>query len=312
MLDTLNFWVDRAEAPDPFIVVPFLVDVEDGYSNKWGHRSRGRVGDYRVSVQESGISLQGSLAKFFLPSNLYTLTRAGIGEALEKLSDLLHLDMLSTARVTRLDISTILPTTRPPADYYRYLGQKAYYKRLQAHSDTLYYLTSKEALCFYDKQREARAKGAVVPSNLEGQNLLRYEVRYLTRIGRQLNNGAPLYAGNLIQPDMYYQLIQRWGQEFKTIHKLRDMNNFTNNTLPTTPKEAKEELFKRLLAKDGPDVVDAFIADLKARKTFQDPKYYTRLKSDLNKTLQGRGTAGESELMKELEGLVDDVVKYAR
>lgn len=312
MIDTLNLWIDRAEAPNPFAVVPFLDDVEDGYSDKWGHRSRGRVGDYRVSVQESGISLQGSLAKFFMPSNLYTLTRAGTGEALEKMSDLLHIDIFFTARVTRVDISTILPTARPPADYYRYLGQKPYYKRLQAARDTLYYLTSKEAICFYDKQREARAKGAVVPPNLEGQNLLRYEVRYLTRIGKQLNMGAPLYAGNLIQEQMYYSLIQRWGQEFKSINKLKDMNSTTNTTLPTTPKEAKEELFKRLLAEEGQGAIDAFISDLKAKRAFQDPKYYSRLRADLNKTLQGRGTAGESELMKELGGLIDDVVRYAR
>ena len=304
-------WLDRAEAPNPFAVVPYLTDVEEAHSDKWGHRSRGRIGDYRVSCGESGISLQGSLAKFFLPSNLYTLTRASTGEALEKLSDLLHIDLFSTAMITRIDLSTILPTTRPPADYYRFMGSKPYFKRLQTTPDTLYYTTSKEALCFYDKQKEARAKGAIVPVYLEGHNLMRYEVRYLNRIGKQLNGGAPLYAGNPIQEDMYYSLIHRWGQEFKTIHKLQDMNTLSD-TLPTTPREAKEELFKRLLAKEGVEAVDAFLNDLKARRAFPDPKYYSRLKADLTKTLQGPGKAGESELMKELEVMVDDVVKYSR
>ena len=88
--------------------------------------------------------------------------------------------------------------------------------------------------------------------------------------------------------------------------------NTANNTLPATPKEAKEELFKRLLAEEGLEAINAFIADLKAKKAFQDPKYYSRLKADLTKTLQGRGKAEESELMIELEGMVKDVVKYSR
>lgn len=311
MIDTLNLWIDRASAPDPFAVVGYLTDVEEAHSDKLGYRCRGRLGDYRVSAGESGISLQGSLAKYYLPSNLYTLTRKTAEEALEKMSDLLHIDLLSAAKVTRLDVSTILPTSRPPADYYRYLGSKPYFKRLQAHTDTLYYQTCREVLCFYDKQKEARAKGAVVPPNLEGHNLLRYEVRYLSRIGKQLNNGAPLYAGDIIAQDTYSNLVRMWGTEFESIKKLRDMNT-ANNTLPTTPREAKEELFKRLLAEEGLEAINAFIADLKAKKAFRDPKYYSRLKSDLTKTLQGRGKAEESELMIELEGMVKDVVKYSR
>ena len=304
-------WIARAEAPDPFVVVPFLSDVEEVVSVKWGHRSRGRVGDYRVCVGDAGISLQGSLAKFHLPSNLYTLTRQGAEEALEQLSDILHLDIFSTARITRVDISTVLPTSRPPADYYRFMGSKPYFKRLQTTPDTLYYTTSKEILCLYDKKRQAGAKGAIVPPHLEGHNLMRYELRYLSRIGKQLNGGAPLYASDIIKEDVYYRLIQNWGKEFKTIHKLQDMNTLSD-TLPTTPKEAKNELFQRLLAEGGVEAIDAFIADLKARRAFPDPKYYSRLKADLTKTLQGPGKAGESELMKELEVMVDDVVKYSR
>lgn len=310
MIDTLNLWIDRADAQDPFAVVPFLDDVEEAHSDKWGYRCRGSIGDYRVSVGESGISLQGSLSKYYLPSNLFTLTRATAQEALEKMSDTLHLDMLSGAKVSRVDISTILPTSRPPADYYRFMGCKPYFKRLQTTPDTLYYQTHREVICFYDKQKEARAKGAIVPEGLEGHNLLRYEVRYLTRIAKQLNGGAPLYAGNLVTPEIYSALVCKWGAEFKTIHKLKDMNN--TDTLPTTPKEAKNELFQRLLAEGGVEAIDAFIADLKARKAFSDPKYYSRLKADLTKTLQGRGKAGESELMRELEGMVEDVVRYSR
>lgn len=308
MIDTLNLWIDRADAPDPFSVVGFLADVEEAHSDKWGYRCKGSLGDYRVSAGQSGISLQGSLSKFYLPSNLYTLTRDTAEEALEKMSDLLHLDLFSTARVTRVDISTILPTSRPPADYYRFMGNKPYFKRLQAHPDTLYYQTAQERLCFYDKAREARAKGAEIPPGLEGRHLLRYELRYMTRIGQQLNRGAPFYAGNLVAPDTYSDLVNRWRNEYGTIKKLRDMNTATN-TLPTTPREAKEELFKRLLAEEGLEAIDAFISDLKAKKAFGDPKYYSRLKADLTKTLQGRGKAEESELMKELEGMVEEAAE---
>lgn len=308
MIDTLNLWIDRADAPDPFAVVGFLADVEEANSDKWGYRCKGSLGDYRVSAGQSGISLQGSLSKFYLPSNLFTLSRQTAEEALEKMSDLLHLDLFSTARVTRVDVSTILPTSRPPADYYRFMGNKPYFKRLQAHPDTLYYQTAQERLCFYDKAREARAKGAEIPPGLEGHHLLRYELRFMTRIGKQLNNGAPLYAGDIIAQDTYSNLVRMWGAEFESIKKLRDMNTATD-TLPTTPREAKEELFKRLLAEEGLEAIDAFISDLKAKKAFGDPKYYSRLRADLNKTLQGRGKAEESELMKELEGMIEEAAE---
>ncbi len=140
MLDTVNFWIDRGSTTggNPFAVLSYLSDIAEQRSDKLGYSASGKLGDYSIYCFERGLSLKGSLAKYYLPSNVYTLTRQTAAEAIEKMSDTLHTD-ITAATVTRLDVSTVIPTKRQPTDYYTGLGSKPRFKRLQATADTLYY-----------------------------------------------------------------------------------------------------------------------------------------------------------------------------
>ncbi len=64
---------------------------------------------------------------------------------------------------------------RPIPKYYPYLGSKRYFKRLQATNDTLYYNTSARQLIFYNKLKEAKSKGVIIPEVYRNEYLLRYE-----------------------------------------------------------------------------------------------------------------------------------------
>ena len=310
MIDTLNMWLDREATAggNPFAIAPYLAEVTDRQNERQGYTCTGRLGDYQLSISNRGIALLGSLAKYYLPSNVYTLTRRQIGEAIQMMSDQLHIN-IAAATVLRADISTVIPTTRPPADYYSCLGGKERFTRLLAHPTTLYYSTQKRQLIFYDKTKEAAAKRALIPPTLADCNLLRYELRYLRHPHRQLKQAKPIQAAALYNPDFYYMLVQQWKQEFETIKKIHRNTTMMDNI--KTPKEAQTALFARLLQQGGQAVIDDFIADLKARKQFSNRLYYSRLKADLTKILQAPSD-GEADLIQEIEKAVADVAKYAR
>lgn len=309
MLDTVNFWIDRSDTTkgNPFGVLPYLSDVTEQRSEKLGYSASGKLGDYTVNCFEGGISLKGSLAKYYLPSNVFTLTRQTAAEAIEKMSDELHLD-IKAAKVTRIDVSTVIPTKRPPTDYYNGLGNKPRFTRLQATKTTLYYNQRLMQLVFYDKTQEAAAKGALMPDTLSGCNLLRYELRFAHKPQRLLRV-AEISGATLTQQAFYYSIIQKWKNEFDTIKKINTINTMTDNI--KTPRDAKEALFAILLQQNGQSNIDDFVNDLKAKNAFSDPKYYSRLKSDLYKILQAP-TEARSEMMSELEKAVADVAQYAR
>ena len=218
MYDTVNFWIDRVNVLEgkPFEILPYLSEITERKNEKSGYSCTGKILDYTASIFDRGISLKGSLCKSFFGNNIHTLTRQTAKQTIEKLSDYLHTD-INTAKITRLDISTVIPTQRPPADYYNYLGSKPYFKRIQATEDTLYYNNHQQQIIFYDKTKEAKAKGVAIPATWKNSNLFRYELRYTKRLNKQLNTNVT--GVNLYDDTFYYNIVQNWCNEFKTIQK---------------------------------------------------------------------------------------------
>jgi hypothetical protein len=307
MFDTVHFWIDRVElsGASPFDTQPYLSDITER-QNKNGYSCTGNVGKYMINIAENGISLKGSLAKNYFGDNLHTLTRRDTKQAIEELSDNLHTD-ISAARVTRLDVSTIIPTKRPPADYYSYLGNKPYFERLQSTPDTLYYNNHQRQIVFYDKTKEATAKDVRIPDILQNSNLLRYELRYTKRLNRQLN--GDMAAAKLYDMDFYRSVIKSWHNEFKTIQKLKS-NSFMADNI-TTQKEAKEAIFAYLLQEKGQGFIDEVLNEVKAQKRFNSRSDYTKLKNELNKIIVSKN-GNKNELIQELETQIFDIARYAR
>jgi hypothetical protein len=306
MFDTVNFWIDRAELSggSPFDVLPCLSEITERQNDN-GYSCTGKAGDYTVNVYEAGISLKGSLAKNYFGDNLHTLMRRDVKQAVEQLCDGLHTG-IGMAKVTRLDVSTIIPTRRPPADYYSYLGGKPYFERLQSTPDTLYYNNHQRQIVFYDKTGEATAKGVQIPEILQNSNLFRYELRYTKRLNRQLN--TDLTAAKLYDVEFYRSVIGNWYNEFKSIQKIKKQSIMTDKI--STVKEAEMALFASLLQQAGQNTIDEFMAELKANNVFEDRKYYSRLKAGLNRLATSKGE--KSELMQELETKMFEIARYAR
>lgn len=310
MYDTVNFWIDRAMVGgDPLTIAQYLTDGADHNSTARGYTFTGKAGDYSVLLTDAGISLKGSLPKFLLPTNIHTLSRAGVWQAIEKLSDTVHLP-IKEAKVTRVDVSTVLIVDRPPCDYYPFLGNKPRFERLQATSDTLYYNTNKKQLIFYNKLAEAKAKGVNIPAAFLGENLLRLEARFTERLSKQFN--LPMVTGATLTDERFYTgMIKRWGDEYFSINKLKSISIMDTSTIKT-PKDAKDVLFSFLLQNAGGDLVDSFLADLKAKNTYPDPKYYTRTKDELEKLINAKTMVEKSYLINELDRAVREVLINCR
>lgn len=311
MFDTVNLYLDNVTMAvgDPFTLTRYLSNITERQNAKTGYSVVGSLGEYTAAIFQNGISLKGSLAKYYLNSNLLTLSRADVERAFEKMSDQLHVDVMG-AKVTRVDISTIIPTSRPPADYYSGLGSKPHFTRLIATKDTLYYRTKHKQLAFYDKAKEMMSNGGTIPAPMVGCNLMRYELRLSGRIKQQLKSADAITALSLYNPDLYYKLIQLWKYEFSTIRKLKQISAMADNI--KTPKEAADALFSRLLRDaGGQSVIDDFVADLKAQNTFTVPDYYTRLKNILSK-VQQTPSGQQAELIVELEKAISEVATFAR
>ena len=308
MFDNVNFWINGCDISNvkTFEVLPYLSGIEER-KNEQSYSCTGKAKNYNVFVSESGIALRGSLAKNHFGDNIHTLTRKDAQWAIEELSDYLHID-INVAKVTRLDISTVLYTKYPPSDYYAYLGQKLYFERIQSTPDTLYYNNHQRQLVFYDKQKEAKEKGVQVPEILKNANLLRYELRYTKRLNKQLN--ADLTAGKLYVRPFYDSLIENWYQELKSIQKLKKQSFMIENI--TTVKEAETALFAHLLKQSGQSTIEDFMSELKAKSTFSDPKYYSRLKASLNNMLVVTEFHEKTDLIQEIETQAFNIAKYAR
>jgi hypothetical protein len=62
----------------------------------------------------------------------------------------------------------------------------------------------------------------------------------------------------------------------------------------------------------GVGLVKSFLADLKAKNTYSDPKYYTRTKDELEKLINAKTMVEKSDLINELDRAVREVLINCR
>ena len=302
MYDTVSFWKDRVDTSggNPFEVLPYLTGITER-KNAQEYSCTGTITGYNVFVSDRGLWMVGSLAKmYFEGDNVPTMTRKSTELAIQKLCDEFHTDM-RRAHVKRIDVASVIPTKRPPTDYFGYLGSKAYFKRLQAALETLYYNNHQRQLVFYDKKKES----ITVPESWN--NVLRYEYRLLKRINKQMK--ADVRAETLYNEDFYMKVVFAWRDEFKSIQKIKEQSFNMDNI--TTVRDAETALFAHLLQQSGQGIIDDFLNELKANSIFKERPRYSELKKRLQ-TYYESPAGTKSELVQELESSVNNIARYAR
>ena len=276
--DTIHFLLDGYQIPTKELDYLCSMLQRDGIDKTTGERwSTGNIANCKVTVSELGVSVKGSIAGFYYPTNTLTVSRQEARPAIEKLSDTLHLDLFK-ANVSRVDVSTSFIMQDTPQAYFDVLGGLSYFYRQPVGRTTLYYHRGKsdrQTLCFYDKEREVTAKREALPKvYADCGNVLRYEARINGRVAAQLNEkqvtGATLCDGRFFR-----KVGDFWADTYQKINKTYtqyDMSKINN------AREAKDFLCSVALAKMGAGEVNRLIAQMKAQGVLSDPKYYTRLK----------------------------------
>ena len=181
MYDKVRMFLPRCrDMPD---ISQYLESVGEKTSNTGEISTYGFIDGLKVTQFVGGYVVGGSLSRFFYPSNIWPLSHHTTKDAIEKLSDSLHLDMFE-ANVTSLEFGTQFPMIKPVRTYLDKLGDMPKRIRIQGSPNALYYqgtaktkkVSQKHLSVFYDKLLDARNKGLEIPPGFDNANLLRYEM----------------------------------------------------------------------------------------------------------------------------------------
>lgn len=311
MYDTIYFRLTQGEVQgfDFLAETPcYLQDVaEHTFSD--GVVISGNVENLKVSLNRFQVKVKdGSLCKFYLGDNFKTMGRKDTQRAIEKLSDVLHLPM-SKAAVTRLDVAQNFCTKYPPDVYFNHLGMLKYATRLQ-EPNGIYYSQTGGRLAFYDKAKEQRKKGEIIPELYEGKNVLRYEQRYTKRIARQFGL-LEVTGSTLFDESFYIDLLNRWRQNYKNIEKVNDVTfNFER-------MKTRQMLYKMgvlsLVERAGGQL--EFIAQInEAQKRGElTKKQAFDLRATIKDVCQIRdGLTAPNEAIQELDKKVNEAIRFYR
>lgn len=226
MLDSVNIELTQADIKGGgnFLdeITPFLNPDTLSFHNYRGNEViTGYLDNLKVSVERFKIRIgDGSWCKFLLGDNFQTMGRADIKRVVEKISDSLHLD-ISQAEVKRLDIAENIVVRYPPQVYYNHLGALRNYKRLE-QPEGLYYQKRAKTLLFYDKVKEQKKKREPIPELYQASNVLRYEQRYLGRLGEAFGRDA-VRAYTLYDERFYIEMLDRWRDDYREISKINEI-----------------------------------------------------------------------------------------
>jgi hypothetical protein len=288
--------------------LPYLTNLSENYRQDTGKLYvTGYAGNLRVGVSDYGVSITGSLAKFYLGSNLYTLTRSDTIRALEKMADTLHLP-IHKAKVIRIDAGQNIITTYKPELYYPFFGQSAYYTRL-TQPKSISYQNSQRSKKAYNKIAESKKNRVPIPDVYAGKNVLRFEVCYTARLPKQFNQ-AIITPETLTDERFYMGIYERWYKEYNNIDKIGLTSMDTSKI--HTPKDYKDQLLIMAVQEKGIEAILHHIEVMKEQKVFKHKKYYTDLRNDLKKMVSTKGKAEESELIQELNSKMERVRRYYR
>jgi len=309
MVDTLNFTLTREEVGSTSFLTsisPLLTKPKEEIDISTEEVAiTGWVGAYKARATANQISLFGSLTNYYLPNNLYTLTRMDIASAIEKLSDELHLP-IKQASVHRLDLAQNFIMTHPPRAYYPKLGVLQHYHRLP-QPDSVLYKNSQRQLIFYNKIGHAKSKRFNIPYPYIDANVLRYEYRLTSRLKSQLNI-PHLTTAMISDPSFYSRLIDLWRDAYLSINKY---GIFKSMPTQMTSTQSHRALLAVLAHQTDPNNALAILDQWNTQNLFSTNREYYRAKKELS-VLLSNAPSDTDELIRELDNKVKNRARYYR
>ncbi len=309
MYDTIHIWLSRASAGNVDLLAEtpyFLQNV--GTHQKDGQLSyTGNLENLKICFFESGVSIKGSWAKYYLNDNIQTLQRSDGNKVIEKLSDELHLP-INKAKATRLDIAQNYIMDLAPESYYQYLGNCRYYKR-SIYDHSLYYTNNSRTMVFYNKTIEVKKKGYVIPDVWQDSNVLRYEYRIYNRVSKRFKT-FEVNAQDLFDEQFYINIIDEYYKEFENINKLNTLNFNAMNI--KTPGDFWKQINIITVHNLGQMEIDNIVENMRKNHVFKNPESYSRIKRQAKELAKMPEISDSSELIAELNQKIKAVTSNYR
>ncbi|MDG1213072.1 MAG: hypothetical protein P8N20_03025 [Flavobacteriaceae bacterium] len=233
------------------------------------------LGNLKVSMNPRTVSVRGSICKYYLGNNLYTLNRGTTKEALDSVSDAIGLD-IKKASLSRLDWSTNISTSLPTTLYMPKLGYLSRHIRTE-NPNSIYYNQSTKRLLFYDKMKEAKKNKVIIPDEFIDENLLRYEMVLNKGVNKHLN--ADIRGGNLYSEDIYFKVAKLWIKNYHSINKLNNKGINISIDKVKTEGDFDKALLTGLAQQLGMEEINQYLKLMKAKKVFNHNEYYSRIKN---------------------------------
>ena len=306
MYDKIKIWIDGVTMQDSTQnkIASSLDEAKEQTDIKTGeYKIYGCLNGLKVHIYGGGISVVGSMPKYLNGNNVFSLDRHSIVEAFAKLEDDLHLH-LDDAKVTEMEFGNTFIMKKPVTAYLHRFGDISRLKRCQFADSTLYYKGQRKILCFYDKGAEAQDKRLILPEEIRGANLLRYELRYNGKLSRQFR--CPVNVSTLSNLDFYMSMIDRYKKHYYSIKKYNKIQTNIMGKIKTV-NDGVEVLLSRLINQYGQEVIGEFIDELKLNKVYPNRNSYARLNKKLQEISTNANATVTDELIKELDKKIDDV-----
>lgn len=306
-MDTIHLWLPFTETGQGYMetVPPLLHNLTESYHKETQSRSfKGYIMGMRISGYETGISIKGSLCKSYLGNNLEGIGRQDTQRAIEQLEDCLMLK-IGSATVRRLDFGKNIITQKPVKEYFPLFGFCNKLQRFE-QPNTIYYQNGLKCLAFYDKKEEAKKSKQKIPDIWEGKNIMRYEIRFKSRLPKQFNKDK-IQVKHLFDEEFYMKLIDEWVHSYSMIEKKAIFTLNLDEVM--TPSDFDKLLISYAINSIGHDQLMNIIDQAKAEKRFKYDVEYSRVKKKIRELNKPNGvTLLQNELITEL----DDKVKRAK
>ena len=313
MYDKVKLWIDRAIVGDQYpTIANYLSEARQETDLQTGEiKTFGNLDGLKVSIYTGGLSVIGSFPKYLFGSNVYPLNRHTTAQAIEKLSDALHLQAIE-ADVTGIEFGTNYLMKHPVAAYLSRLGVMQRLERVQVTSNSIRYegkgKQRPKVFAFYDKIEDAAAKRMECPKDLQGANLLRYEIRLNGRLPYQLS--VPYVKASTLYELSFYRTMVKYYQDcYYSISKLNQIKMNVMNEIKT-PTDAFNVLVARLISQTDQSQIAGFLEELKQAGVFEDRKNYSRLKKKIEEVATKANISVSDELIKELDNEIKNSGAY--
>lgn len=174
---------------------------------------------------------------------------------------------------------------------------------------SLYYKNGNRTKLFYDKQAEAKSQAVSLPKLLRDSNILRYEIRYRRRLGKQLNE-PEIIVKTLFKEQFYIKLVDRYISDYQSIHKNAEIN--LNTDKMDSPKDFWRQIALMKIDEIGINNMMQIIDEWRTKDVFSNPAYYSRLKKEIRDYSKEYEADDAVPLIKELDSKISKLKRYYR